>query len=211
MLIFCRRLALLVFLTQAATAFAHAVTFPSPEAAIAALFRNVKFVEWNSTVGDWNGDGIEDLAMILSQTEGPVDQPRQIRLVVLAGMPRGKYSLMSVSSSYCSAQHSYNIGAEGTSLFVNAIHKMDGPITDTLHFRFNKKLEDFELIGRENVYESSEDKFYGSLSVNYLAGLQIVYERRRGRIKEKKSRFAVSQLARLNGFECDKYISGIAR
>lgn len=211
MLISCRRLALLVFLTQAVTAFAQKENFSSPEAAIAALFPNDKFLEWNSTDGDWNGDGTKDLALIVSQAELSAGQPREIRLVVLAGVPGGKYSLMSVSASYCSAQHSYGIGSEGTSLFVNALHKMDGPITDTLHFRFNKKLGDFELIGRENVWGSPGDTSYGRLSVNYLVGLETVYETARGRIKQKRSRFAIGRLARLNGFECDKDVNGIAR
>jgi len=211
MLISCRRLALLVFLTQAVTTFAQKEFFSSSEAAIAALFPNDKFIEWTSTDGDWNGDGTRDLAMIVSQAELRGDQPRAIRLVVLAGVPGGQYSLISASGSYCSAQHSYDIGSEGISLFVGAIHKMDGPITDTLHFRFNKTLGDFELIGRENVWGSPGDNSYGRLSINELAGLQTVYETVRGRIKQKRSRFAIGQLARLNRFECDKYIYGIAQ
>ena len=187
-------------------------TFPNPEAAIASIFHKDKYVEWTSTDGDWNGDGIKDLAMILRQMEGPVDGPTQIRLVVLAGVPGGRYLPLSVSSSYCSAQKFYGLEAKASSLFVTAVHRMDEPIiTETLHFRFNNKLGDFELIGTENVSQSSDDKSYSSHSVNYLAGLDIVKEKRRGRIKERKSRFAVPQLARLNGFDCDKYFYGISR
>jgi len=209
MLMPCPRLALLVFLIQAVTAFAQTETFSSPEAAIAALFPNDKFIEWTSTNGDWNGDGNEDRALIVTQAELHNDQPREIRLVVLAGVLGGTYSLMSLSGSYCSAQHSYGFGSEGTSLLVTALHKADGPITDTLHFRFNKKLGDFELIGRENVWGSPGDKSYGRLSINELAGLETVYETVRVRIKQKRSHFKIAQLARLNGFECEKYIYGV--
>ncbi len=192
----------LVFLAQAVAAFAEADVFPSPAAAIAALFPTKKFVEWTSTEGDLNGDGIKDLAMILTQE----DEPGEKRLVVLAGVHGRKYSPLSVSSKYCDAQKFYNLKAEGPSLFVEEVHRADDPlITNTLQFRFNKKLVDLELIGKENISESLQDKEYHRLSVNYPAGVAIVYERIRGRIKAtKRSQFAVPPLARLNGFDCDK-------
>jgi hypothetical protein len=195
MLISLRNFASLVLLTQAVTAFAQADTFTSSETAIAAMFPNEKYVEWESTEGDWNGDGVKDLAMILS---GP-----DRRLVVLAGVFGGGYFPLSISSSYCDAQKFYNLGAKGDSLFVTEVHHVgeDGSITNTLQFRFNKTHGDFELIGKENI---SEGKEYGRSSVNYLAGLAIEYERVRGHIKAtKRSRFAAPQLARLNGFACD--------
>ncbi|MFY9258881.1 MAG: hypothetical protein WAO71_00065 [Gallionella sp.] len=198
MLISFRNFASLVLLTQAVTAFAQADTFTSSEAAIAAMFPNEKYVEWVSTEGDWNGDGIKDLAMILS---GP-----DHRLVVLAGVFGGGYFPLSISSSYCDAQKFYNLGAKGGSLFVEGVDKADGDgmASTTLQFRFNKKLNDLELIGMENRWESFQDNSYGRLSVNYPAGLAIEYERVRGNIKAtKRSRFAAPQLARLNGFACD--------
>jgi len=200
MLISLRNFASLVLLTQAVTAFAQADTFTSSEAAIAAIFPNEKYVEWGSTEGDWNGDGIKDLAMILSGPEG------NHRLVVLAGVFGSGYFPLSISSTYCDAPKFYNLDAKGASLFVTGVHKADedGSAADTLQFRFNKKLNDLELLGMENIWESFQDNSYGRLSVNYPAGLAIEYKRVRGHIKAtKRSRFAAPQLARLNGFACD--------
>jgi hypothetical protein len=200
MLIALRNFASLVLLAQAATAFAQADTFKSSEAAIAAMFPNEKYIEWGSTEGDWNEDGIKDLAMILS---GPGDNHR---LVVLAGVFGGGYFPLSISSSYCDAPKFYNLDEKGASLFVTQVYNADenGSVSNTLKFRFNKKLADFELIGREDISRSHQDKSYDRLSVNYPAGLAIEYKRVRGHIKAtKRSRFAAPQLARLNGFACD--------
>jgi hypothetical protein len=209
MLISRHSCASLILLTRAITAFAHADVFPSPEAATAALLPNKKFDQWVSTEGDLNGDGIKDLAMIL--THNPEDEPLEIRLVVLVGVSTGGYLPLSISSKYCVAQKFYNLKAEGPSLFVYEVHKADGDgeVTNTLQFRFNKKLADLELIGRENIYESFQNKSYGRTSVNYPAGTTIVYERIHGRIKAtERSRFVAPPLARLNGFDCDKYFDG---
>ncbi len=200
MLIALWNFASLVLLTQAVTAFAQADTFTSSEAAIAAMFPNEKYIEWGSTEGDWNGDGIKDLAMILSGPGG------NHRLVVLAGVLGGGYFPLSVSSSYCDAPKFYNLDEKGASLFVTEVYNADenDSVSNTLQFRFNKKLNDLELIGKENIWESYQDNSYGRLSVNYPAGLAIEYKRVRGHIKAtKRSRFAAPQLARLNGFDCD--------
>ena len=203
MRVIARTCASLSFVIFSATAFAQSNVFSSPEAATAALFLNKNPWVWTSTEGDLNGDGIKDLAMIITlDREG---LPLEKRLLVLAGVSGGKYSPLSISSEYCDAQKFFGLDIKGSSLFVTEVHKAEGDsfITDTLQFRFNKKLADLELIGRENIYES--DKSYGRTSVNYPAGVTIVYERIHGRIKEKeRSRFATPPLARLNGFNCDK-------
>jgi hypothetical protein len=209
MSIFCRILASLVLLAQTVTTFAQGGVFPNA-AAITALFPNKKFVEWTSVEGDFNGDGIKDLAMIL--THSPEEGPLETRLVVLAGVSGGKYSPISISSDYCEAQKFYGLEAKGSSLFVTEVHKADSDVsvTNTLQFRFNKNLVDLELIGKENISESFQDKSYDRLSVNYSAGIAIVYKRIRGHIKEtERSRFAAPPLARLNGFDCEKYYEGV--
>ena len=138
MLISRRSCALLVLFAQAFTAFAQADVFPTPAAAIAALFPNKEFVEWTSTEGDLNGDGIKDLVMIL--THSPETGPFEKRLVVLAGVSGGKYSPLSVSSEYCDTQKFFNLEVKGSSLLVQEVDKADGDgsVTNTLQFRFNK-------------------------------------------------------------------------
>jgi len=199
----------LVALVAGLNAVAQPREYSNTDEAISALFPGQKLGVWDRTTGDFNGDGIEDLALIITLFYD--NEPMQTRLVVLAGSPGGRYATMSASSKYCDAQKFFGLEAKGSSLFVTETHKADadGHTTNTLQFRFNKKLADLELIGRENIYESFQEKAYGRTSVNYPAGMTIVYERIRGRIKVKeRSRFAPPMLARLNGFDCDKYFDG---
>ena len=202
MRVLSRRTAQLFFLLHAATAVAQTSTFASPEAAVASMFHD-KYVDWVSTEGDWNGDGIKDVAMILTQRQ-PEEGPTQVRLVVLAGVPGGGYLPLSVSSSYCVAQKHYNLEASGPSLLVTAVHRLDEVITDTLHFRFNNRLGDFELVGSENFYDANSRS-------GYIGGSKLPNKRQHGRYTQKRTPFAVTQLVRLNGFDCDKHLYGIAR
>src|SRR3569833_3796564 len=126
-------------------------------------------------------------------THSPETGPLEKRLVVLAGVSGGKYSPLSVSSEDCDTQKFFNLEVKGSSLLVQEVDKADGDgaVTNTLQFRFNKKLADLELIGRENISESFQDDSYNRRSVNYPAGTAIVYERIHGRIEEtKRSHFA---------------------
>jgi len=199
-------------LAMAAAAVAQPQEFATAKAAVAALFPNQTFVEWTSTAGNWNGDGVQDLALILNEVDGPVDRPMEIRLVVLAGKAGGAYTPLSASSSYCMAQKFYNLEAKGTSLWVTAVDKAEGDVsaTTTLQFRFSPRRGDFELIGKENVWEV-QGKEYGRSSVNYLTGKFITYERVKGRVKVSKvKRFVVPSLALLNGFNCNTYDDGVS-
>ena len=205
-----RTLALAIALAATASgAYAQAPTFARPEAAIAALFPHQTFVEWTSTTGDWNGDGVPDLALVLNEVNGPSDEPMEIRLVVLAGTPGGQYTPLSASTSYCRAQKFFHLEAKGTSLHVTAVDKAEGDDlgSTTLQFRFNPRRGDFELIGKETVWTSGKDG--GRSSVNYLSGKVISSERVRGRLKvSKEKHFAVPSLAVLHGFDCDVYEDG---
>lgn len=206
-----RTLALAIALAAAATgAYAQAPTFARPEAAIAALFPQQTFVEWTSTTGDWNGDGVPDLALVLNEVNGPSDRPIEIRLVVLAGTPGGQYAPLSASASYCRAQKFFHLDAKGTSLLVTAVDKAEGDDlgSTTLQSRFNLRRGDFELIGKEIVWNSGKDG--GRSSVNYLSGKFITSEQVKGRLKtQPPKRFAVPALAVLKGFDCGVYDDGL--
>lgn len=196
----------LALLTWAAAAAAQPAVFPDAKAAIAASYPNDKFSEWTSTTGDWNGDGLEDLAIIVTNAGGLVEGPLQIRLLVLAGAPGGKYMVMSASSTYCSAQKFFNVEAKGASLFVSAVHKAEGDaeITETLQFRFNKKLADLELIGKEDLSQVYGGEYHRT-SINYLSGVAIDYERVQGRIQPKSRKtLPTAPPRRLRGFDCDQ-------
>ena len=202
-------------LTMAAVAYAQPPEFASAKAAVAALFPQQTFVEWTSTTGDWIGDGVQDRALILNEVNGPADRPMEIRLVVLAGAPGGPdehYAPLSASASYCRAQKFFNLEAKGSSLLVTAVDKAEDNASGntTLQFRFNPKRGDFELIGKENLWEV-QGKEYGRTSVNYLAGKLTLYERVKGRVKvNKEKRFEAPRLARLNGFDCNSYDDGVS-
>ena len=204
-------LALAIALAAAATgAYAQAPAFARPEAAIAALFPQQTFVEWTSTTGDWNGDGVPDLALVLNEVNGSSDKPMEIRLVVLAGTPGGQYTPLSASTSYCRAQKFFHLEAKGTSLLVTAVDKAEGDDlgSTTLQFRFNPRRGDFELIGKEIVWNSGKDG--GRSSVNYLSGKFITSEQVKGRLKtQPPKRFAVPALAVLKGFDCGVYDDGL--
>ena len=206
-------LALAIGLAAAATgAYAQAPAFARPEAAIAAMFPQQTFVEWASTTGDWNSDGVPDLAFVPNEVNGPPDRPMEIRLVVLAGAPGGQYAPLSASASYCRAQKFFHLEAKGASLLVTAVDKAEDNASGntTLQFRFNPKRGDFELIGKENLWEV-QGKEYGRTSVNYLAGKLTLYERVKGRVKvNKEKRFEAPRLARLNGFDCNSYDDGVS-
>ncbi len=205
-----RTLALSSALAAAATgAYAQAPAFARPEAAIAAMFPQQTFVEWTSTTGDWNGDGVPDIALVLNEVNGPTDKPMEIRLVVLAGTPGGQYTPLSASASYCRAQKFFHLEAKGASLFVTAVDKAEGDAlgTTTLQFRFNPRRGDFELIGKESVWTSGKDG--GRSSVNYLSGKFINSKRVKGRLKaSQEKRFVVPALAVLKGFDCGVYEDG---
>ena len=205
-----RTLALAIALAAAATgAYAQSPAFARPEAAIAAMFPQQTFVECASTTGDWNSDGVPDLAFVPNEVNGPPDRPMEIRLVVLAGTPGGQYTPLSASTSYCRAQKFFHLEAKGTSLLVTAVDKAEGDDlgSTTLQWRFNPQRGDFELIGKETVWTSGKD---GSRSsVNYLSGKVITSERVKGRLKaSQEKRFAVPALAVLKGFDCDVYEDG---
>lgn len=203
MLVFC--------LAQTLGASAQPRELPPTKDAIHALFPHEQFVEWTSTPGDWNGDGIGDVAIVLAQMDGPVADPREMRVVVMAGTATGSYVPLSVSSSYCVAQKFYNLEAKGPSLFVTEVHRAEGDtlINRTLQFRFNAKRADLELVGREEISETY-GKEHHRTSVNYVTGKAVQYDQVRGRArKEATSRFKPAPLARLNGFNCTTHSDGL--
>lgn len=162
------------------------------------------FHEWNSERGDLNGDGMADLAMIVSYSDDSGGGVRT-RLVVLAGIAGGGYRVLSQSNQYCNAQKFYNLTITAMSLYVQAVHKADSDelASETLQFRFNKKLGDLEAIGQENVWESYSRHSWGRLSKNYLTGAGIESEKVAGRVvQNKKTTSQPKPLIRLNGFSC---------
>ena len=196
----------LLALIAVLSAAAQPVEYATPNAAIAALYPGERVTEWTRTTGDFNGDGNEDLALILTLSND--NGPMQTRLLVLAGSPGGGYSKLTASSKYCDAQKFFDLESKGPNLRISAVHKADESevASETLHFQFNRRIGDLELIGREDVWEAYAEKSSGRLSVNYRTGSSTEYGRERGRVREaRRSKFAVSPLERLSGFNCDEW------
>lgn len=119
------------------------------QAAVDAALSSKAFHIGTSTEGDLDGDGIADLAAVVVDLSG--SGPREERLLVLAGMPGGGYTPLSASGQFCRANKFYNLEITATSLLVQGVWRAEpsGMDSFTMQFRYDPKLRDFELIGRE--------------------------------------------------------------
>jgi hypothetical protein len=199
------RLLLMLYLLSLSVchqAVAQPVEYLNSNDGVTAIFPGKKPFEWARTSGDFNDDGIDDLALLLVL---PDDSPDETRLVVFAGVPGGRYKLMSASSTYCKAQKFFNMEAKGTNLYVTAIQYADPNdiVSETLQFRFNRQVGDMELIGREDAWKSFIHESYDKTSINYKTGKVVTAKRYHGRKRTtEQSSISVAPLVRLNGFNC---------
>jgi hypothetical protein len=170
-----------------------------------SLFPDQKYEEWTSTTGDLNGDGLDDVALVI--TGGTADGPRSERLVVLFGTSNGTYTAISASGEFCQVRYHYNLHIKGSSLFVEGFSSVSGSNTSMfrLQFRYGSTIGDLELIGREDLREDIDRNAYYRVSVNYPRGLAIHARKAAKRYMEKRAAIAVSPSARLNGFDCLNY------
>lgn len=171
--------------------------------AIPAEFRYFGFI-WASTEGDLNGDGIPDMAMVLTGRKTESDSMEE-RLFVLAGKPDGTYEVLSISAEFCHPSKFYNLDIARNSLFAQMVEFADATriSSRTLQFRFNAKLSDLELIGEEENAESYEDGAMERTSTNYLTGKVIHATKNGSKIKTRIERIDKSASpARLNGYLC---------
>lgn len=168
--------------------------------AINSLFRDKKFTIWESIEFDFNGDGVQDLAAVL--THYPERTEREERLVVLFGKANCEYSSASISSDYCITRYHYNLEAGKNSLFVTGFSNIRGSY-HSLQFRFNHKRNDMELIG-ETIFDADDqyDFQYGKKSINYLTGHVQLSKKSNGKLVEKSEKMNRYQTHMLNGFLC---------
>lgn len=192
------------------SALSQSKVFANPPAYIDHLNRmgsslGYDFNEWTTERGDVNGDGIVDIAMILSYSS---DGPGGIRtrLVVLAGRADGGLAVLSESARYCDAHKFFNLRIEKGSLYAEAVQKADSTYfgSNTLQFRFNKRLGDLEVSGQELRWDSYDDESSGSWSKSFLTGAVVESEVVRGRtIQSKRAKEQRRPSMRLNGFDCN--------
>ncbi len=158
---------------------------------------------WEQTEGDLNGDGINDLAMLLTGSKGD-NAPREERLVVLIGLPGGRYRLLSVSGEFCHPSKFYGLEIRKQSVFVTAVETADAVRWGgrTLQFRHNAKLQDLELIGEETKGSDEDARESEQTSTNLLTGQFVQVTKKRGKTSTTQQRMAKTDLARLSGYVC---------
>lgn len=199
---------------------------------IDAAFPGKRFVIWVSVSGDMNDDGLSDVAAIVI-TDPMSDAPREEKLVVLAGKENGEFTPLSLSGEFCHAQKFYNLSsAAGKAFEVEVVEAIDATHANsfTLKFRYNPKLGDFELLGREDRSQEYDQNASYNVSVNYATGLVVTtrhlgksyierrttadgieklltHSRHAARHKAVTGRFESSERFRLQGFDCSNYQS----
>jgi hypothetical protein len=220
--------ALVLSVCASSTATAHDAVEKSGRihAAIGAVFPDSQFSIRGGNEGDMDGDGVNDYAAIVVLS-GAKDGRQEERLVVFSGALDGGYKPISVSGQFCEPDKFYNISMEKNALIVQAVSYADASRAEsvTRKFRYNAKISDFELIGREELSVGYDENSSYSVSVNYLTkvvrysrhlgksyikrsttadgGEKIVdYSRRSGKHKEIKAQFENSTIFRLQGFDC---------
>lgn len=170
--------------------------------AIPAEFRYLDAMRANAE-GDLNGDGIPDMAMVLTGQKG-ADGPDEERLFVLTGTPGGSYKILSVSGDFCHPRNFYELDVGNKSLYVRMVEYADSARESsyTLQFRYNAKLNDLELIGSETHSESYQEDVEERTSTNYLTGKAIHTTRTGKKVKTKSERVVNPAHPRLNGYSC---------
>jgi hypothetical protein len=186
-----------------ATAATDIHPFTKAETAVNTLFPNERFSIWTYTSGDLNGDGIDDLGLVLTNTEG--EGPRVERLAVLAGQSDGNYSILAVSDEFCNVRYHYNLDVTRKSLLVTGFSNLASPSKFTLQFRYNDQRKDFELIGEGWDDQNEKNTSSYSVSINYITK-KIIYSRRKNnKHKEVEIQMKPHSLAGLKGFNCFNY------
>jgi hypothetical protein len=171
-------------------------------AMMAPELRHLDFV-WTSAEGDLDGDGITDVALVL--TGGKRNGgPREERLVVLAGVPRGGYRILSISGEFCHPSKFYNLDIKVRSLIVEAVETLDASRhgSTTLHFRYNPRLNDLQLVGEDTLSVDLGAGEEERTSANYLTGKSLYTKRSKGRTKTSVTRIAIPTRPTLNGWAC---------
>lgn len=174
-------------------------------ATLAPELRHLDFL-WVSATGDLNGDGLDDVALLLTGSKGP-GADREERLVVLAGQPGGGFKLLAVSGEYCHPSKFYDLEVRKGMLFVHAVEHADSSRTArrSLQLRFSHKLNDFELIGQELRSESFADDTLDRTSTNFLTGQTVYTLTRAGKVLKTQRTPGKPRAMAFSGVACGAY------
>lgn len=169
-------------------------------------FPGRQFSVWTLEAGDLNGDGIDDIALIVTAPRENTQNDE--RLLVLAGNRDKTFSVLALSAEFCHVRKFYNLSIARSSLYVQGVLTENGAAGSsmTLQFRYNPRRKDLELIGHEYSSEDYRQNSSERVSTNYLTG--VVHRERNVKNKRKQSRVQMPRragLLSLNGFDCLTY------
>jgi hypothetical protein len=181
----------------------------SARQALEAHYPDRQFSVWTIASGDLNGDGIDDLALIVTAPRATTQHDE--RLLVFAGKRDKSWTPLALSAEFCHARKFYQLDIARSALFVQGFTAADSDAASsfTLQFRYSARRNDLELIGREELSEEYAQQASYRVSTNYLSG--VVLHERREKSKRKQARAQMpraAELMRLNGFDCLNYSEG---
>lgn len=160
---------------------------------ISTVFPNSKIVK-----GDLNNDGINDLAIQISEETG---NGLTDRVVIYRGEHDRSYGLFAKSQNI--QYGTTDLGIKKKSLYITAFHNsLRESYNEVYQFKYLAKANGFFLIGKEENSLTLDDGNEHIVSVNYLTGKKIEKKKINGQIKEIKSQLTRKErkLLRLEEF-----------
>jgi hypothetical protein len=160
-------------------------------------------LDWSS--GDLNQDGIEDIALMITEN----DQHRSDeRIVVLKKKAAGGYELMAKSLSYDSTAGTAatrTLSIKNNSLFARVGGPSDFESVSSQDFQFKWRNNDLCLIGLKYFVSKLVNKKEGiddqEISINYLTGEKVEWKKVDMERLEVKSKIPVKALVKLEQFD----------
>ena len=131
--------------------------------------------EANLLTGDFNGDGLEDFAMIIASDDAEMYQDAvDVRIVIFEN--NGKGFTEKAKSGNLGGFFVHQAPTSQLSLNKNIISLTYQGMRydDEWKFRYEKKYDDYMLIGSEhNSYGNAVNDGSGNMSSNYLSGVRL--------------------------------------
>lgn len=130
----------------------------------------------NLVLHDFNGDGLQDAALIIAQSNQNLEEATDVRIAIFKGTPTGKYSKSAMSGNLTSSFFFNNLSNPQISVKKNVISVKHQSMRHDyeLKFRYEKAKNDFMLIGSElNNYGNAMLEGAGNISSNFLAKKRI--------------------------------------
>lgn len=154
-------------------------------------------------IADLDGDGIQDIALILTFF---TDDEYHIRILILKGLEDGTFRTFAVTKPLAMPRHGVEFESGRHSLYIHSYYRGDGTIFSSYRYQFQFRKSHFEMIRLEFSAEaqvetepSYRDEF---ISVNYLTGDRITTYKRKGKVtKRVRSKIPSAPLIRFENFE----------